>query len=404
MAMIPLTLFPPTRSAAFERLARISVADYAATRNHLQGAVTMLSPYLTHGFITLPEVLRDVLARHALSVQHKLVYELGWREYFQHVWHHHRDGIFQSLHQGPLPDHQYSRDLPPDIREARTGVPVIDQGVRTLYATGYLHNHARMWLASYVVHLRKVHWRAGADWMVSHLLDGDLASNHLSWQWIAATGSTKPYLFNADNVARFAPADWHSPGSAVDASYAELERRACSPDAVLAPSGPSAVSPVCEPPCGHQPPDDLYSNPGDIADHDVWLVPPWALGDPPANLADGVIRLGWWPISHHARWPWSDARWQFVGSRMSAITHRIWGVDTEELARRLNSARSVHTVSDLHVTPYLPANVIQHAPSRLFAEIDHPCGSFSSWWKHATRGISRVEDLPGLRSLCSTTQ
>jgi deoxyribodipyrimidine photo-lyase len=60
-----------------------------------------------------------------------------------------------------------------------------------LYATGYLHNHARLWLASYLVHLRKVHWRVGADWMYSHLLDGDMASNYLSWQWVSSTGSNK---------------------------------------------------------------------------------------------------------------------------------------------------------------------------------------------------------------------
>ena len=79
-----------------------------------------------------------------------------------------------------------------------------DAWVAELKHTGYLHNHARMWLASYVVHLRKVHWRAGADWLYAHLLDGDLASNHLSWQWVAGTGSHKPYLFNAENVARIA--------------------------------------------------------------------------------------------------------------------------------------------------------------------------------------------------------
>jgi len=82
---------------------------------------------------------------------------------------------------------------------------VIDRAVHQLYTTGYLHNHARMWLASYIVHLRKVHWRVGADWMVGYLLDGDLASNHLSWQWVAATFSNKPYLFNAENVARYVP-------------------------------------------------------------------------------------------------------------------------------------------------------------------------------------------------------
>jgi len=75
-----------------------------------------------------------------------------------------------------------------------------------------------MWLASYVVHMRKVHWRTGADWLHGHLLDGDLASNHLSWQWVAGTGSSKLYIFNADNVARYAPASWHSPGTVIDTS------------------------------------------------------------------------------------------------------------------------------------------------------------------------------------------
>ena len=135
-------------------------------------------------------------------------------EYFRHVWKHRGAGILSLLHEGPLPEHAYSSELPVDIRKARTGVPAIDEAVRTLYATGTLHNHARMWLASYVVHLRKVHWRAGADWLYGHLLDGDLASNHLRWQWVAGTGSRKPYLFNADNVARYAPTEWHSTGRA----------------------------------------------------------------------------------------------------------------------------------------------------------------------------------------------
>jgi hypothetical protein len=81
----------------------------------------------------------------------------------------------------------YVRELPTEIRQGCTGVPVIDEAVYALYANGTLHNHARMGLASYVVHVRKVHWRAGADWLYSHLLDGDLASNHLSWQWVAGT-------------------------------------------------------------------------------------------------------------------------------------------------------------------------------------------------------------------------
>ena len=159
--------FAPTLAAARARIAAVRPAAYARTRNAIDGAVSGLSPYITHGLVSLAEVLAGVVSQQApqtLSVQHKWVFELGWREYFRHVWQHRGDGILQSLHEGLLPDEAYTHTLPADIREARTGVPVIDEAVRTLYTSGMLHNHARMWLASYVVHLRKVHWRVGADW------------------------------------------------------------------------------------------------------------------------------------------------------------------------------------------------------------------------------------------------
>jgi Deoxyribodipyrimidine photolyase len=186
--------FPPTLAAALSRLQAVRPSDYARTRNALDGAVTRLSPYLSHGLLSLPQAHAAISARHPLDPQHKLVYEFGWREYSHHAWAHRGAAILASLHPGPLPEHAYADTLPADIREGRTGVPAIDCAVRELYASGYLHNHARMWLASYVVHLRKVHWRAGADWLYAHLLDGDLASNHLGWQWVAGTASHKPYF------------------------------------------------------------------------------------------------------------------------------------------------------------------------------------------------------------------
>ena len=63
-----------------------------------------------------------------------------------------------------------------------------------------MHNHARMYLASYVVHFRRVRWQAGAEWFLTHLLDGNEASNNFSWQWVASTLSQKPYIFNLENV------------------------------------------------------------------------------------------------------------------------------------------------------------------------------------------------------------
>jgi len=237
----------PSRATALRRIAAIDAEAYARTRNALDGAVTGLSPWITHGIVSPGEVLAGAIAAHAaagrrtpIGLQHRLVMELGWREYFRHVWHHRGDAILRSLHEGMLPGAAYADAVPDDVRQARTGVPVIDRAVRTLHDRGHLHNHARLWLASYLVHLRKVHWRAGADWLWPRLLDGDLASNHLSWQWVAATGSRKPYLFNAENVARHAPPEWHSPGSVLDTDYDRLEHIARSPTPVRTRPRPDA--------------------------------------------------------------------------------------------------------------------------------------------------------------------
>ena len=386
--------FPPTLDAARARLAAIRPDAYARTRNRLDGAVTRLSPYLTHGFLTLRDVAEALAERHALPVQHKLVYELGWRAYFRHVWHHLGDGIFASLHEGPLPDAAYARELPADVREARTGLAVVDEAVRTLYATGWLHNHARLWLASYVVHLRKVHWKAGADWLYAHLLDGDLASNHLSWQWVAGTGSTKPYLFNADNVARYAPPAWHGAGSAVDATYDELEQLARSPRPV---DPPGRAAGVAEPRPWHEPPPGLAlcSAPSGstIAGRDVWLVHPWALRPPPPDLPPGAVRIGVFEIGFHRRWPWSEARWRFVATRMAAVADHLWWAGADDLRATLRLARSVRSVADPHLGATLDGVAALDAEPRLFAEPPRRCGSFSQYWSRVSRGPTSLADL-----------
>ncbi|MBQ0957636.1 deoxyribodipyrimidine photolyase [Ideonella sp. 4Y11] len=391
--MTGLAEFPPTPAAARARLAAVQPAAYARSRNALDGAVTRLSPYITHGLLSLPEVLATVAARHRLDLGHRFVMELGWRAWFRYQWRQHGEAILSSLHPGPLPEAAYADELPADIRQARTGVPVIDQAVRTLYATGYLHNHARMWLASYVVHLRKVHWRVGADWLLGHLLDGDLASNHLSWQWVAGTGSHRPYLFNADNVARCAPAPWHCASTVLDTGYEALDALAHSPQAV--PMRPSLVG-VDEPPLSSQPTGATAPEPEAVAGRDVWLVHPWALGDPPPDLPAGCLCVGWWPAEQHAAWPWSAARWAFVGTRMAALAPQRWQGRLGDLAAALTGARSVHTLADPHIDPWLPPEVQRRAPAALFPEPDRPCPSFSAWWSRSMRGLRALSELPGL--------
>ncbi len=395
-------IFAPKLATARAFIAAVQPAAYARTRNALDGAVSGLSPYITHGFVTLAEVLAGVAARHALEVQHKFVYELGWRAYFRHVWQHRGADILRSLHQGPLPDHAYSRALPADIRQACTGIPVVDQAVRALYASGTLHNHARMWLASYIVHVRKVHWRVAADWLYGHLLDGDLASNHLSWQWVAGTASRKPYLFNADNVARYAPASWHSPGSVIDVSYEALDRLARQPGGrpdLRPESGSDAghgTAPEAEPLISAAPPDELGLTPPDaatVSGRDVWLVHPWSLGALPAALPPDTLVIGIFVADFHRAWPWSERRWRFVGKRMAELAPLRWHADAAAIGAALMGARRVGSVDEPHLMPWLAGWAACEAASTLFPLVDRRCDSFSQWWARASRGLDAAADL-----------
>ncbi len=195
------------RAAAEEQLATIRPREYAWTRNETTGDVTRLSAYIRHGVLSLAEVRSaaiDLVQRRG-DVR-KLIQELAWRDYFQRLYAEQGDGIVwqnqEDWKTGFGPD-DYADELPEDIRVGASGLPCIDAFIAELRQTGYLHNHARMWLAAYIIHWRRVDWRPGAAWFLEHLLDGDPASNNLSWQWVASTFSTKPYIFNRENLEQY---------------------------------------------------------------------------------------------------------------------------------------------------------------------------------------------------------
>jgi len=221
------------RRAALAALALVDPAAYARTRNNLDGAVTRLSPYLRHGVLSLAEVRDAVLDK--VSDPHeavRLLTELGWRDYFQRVYEAVGDGIWRD--QEPIKTgwgaEEYADHLPGDIERGTTGLACIDGFSAELRTTGYLHNHARMWLAAYIVHFRRVRWQAGARWFLTHLLDGDPASNNLSWQWVASTFSHKPYIFNRANLEKYAGSAYCRgcplrAGCPLDDSYEALAER-----------------------------------------------------------------------------------------------------------------------------------------------------------------------------------
>jgi len=279
--------------------------------------------------------------------------------------------------------------MPQDIRSGATGVPVIDQAVRQLYFNGYVHNHARLWLASYLVHIRKVHWRVGADWMYSHLLDGDIASNYLSWQWVAGTASSKPYLFNAANVTVHAHEPWHSPHTVIDQDMDTIDMIARSRATFTQAS--QAFASVQEPDVLSAPPPEAGLLPAGLAadkltDREVWWIHPWSLSDkaPPAMPADAMRVAACWHEWTQQR-PWSQMRWLFVAKGMHHLASHCWVEDAARLTEIFSKAKAVHVWDHQSLPDWPGVNWVRHSPPRLWPAQEVHCKSFSSWWSKVNR-------------------
>lgn len=185
-----------------EKLAYIDPVRYAASRNYIDGDVTYLSPYISRGVISTNFVYKHLLKEgYNLRKVEKFIQELAWRDYWQLLWIEKKNEIFFDMKR-PQPN-VANYDMPTAILEAKTGVESIDFAISHLYKTGYMHNHTRMYVASIACCQGKSHWKQPASWLYYHLLDGDIASNVLSWQWVAGSNSNKQYIANQENINKY---------------------------------------------------------------------------------------------------------------------------------------------------------------------------------------------------------
>ncbi len=188
-----------TKAELINYIETIDAAKYARQRNYTGGS-TRLSEYISRGMISLPEVRDIILEHNTPSSAWKLINELSWREYWQLVWQIRGDGIFEYIR--PLTS-EIRLGIPEAVIDATTGIAALDSGIRQLIDTGYIDNHMRMWLAGLICNVAHCDWKIGADWMHSYLVDGDYASNHLSWQWVAGSYTGKPYLPQQENINKY---------------------------------------------------------------------------------------------------------------------------------------------------------------------------------------------------------
>lgn len=201
----------PGEAGAAERLAvfaQRAVFDYADTRN-TPGVVgtSRLSPHLHFGEIGPWQVWRAAIAAgeavHGDPFQRGVetfLSELGWREFSAHLLFH-----FPTLPTTALKpefDRLPWRADPVALsawRKGLTGYPIVDAGLRELWATGWMHNRVRMIVASFLIKDLMIDWREGEAWFWDTLVDADLASNAASWQWVAGSGADAAPYFRVFN-------------------------------------------------------------------------------------------------------------------------------------------------------------------------------------------------------------
>lgn len=191
-----------------ERFINSAVSHYADERDRVDLAGTScLSPYLRFGMLSARQAINTCLnliantnVEEDFSGPNKWLNELIWREFYYAVLYHFPFVQKQSFR----PE---MRDIPwlNDVQdfaawqEGRTGYPIVDAGMRQLLATGWMHNRARMIVASFLCKDLLIDWRWGEKFFMQHLLDGDVAANNGGWQWTAGTGTdAAPYfrIFN----------------------------------------------------------------------------------------------------------------------------------------------------------------------------------------------------------------
>ncbi|HET7725292.1 MAG TPA: deoxyribodipyrimidine photo-lyase [Propionibacteriaceae bacterium] len=185
---------------AWEAFLDSGLDAYAADRDRPDlDATSRLSPYLKLGVVHPRTLLADLAHRPGPGVE-RFVTELAWREFYADVLHHNPHSEWQDL-RPELATMAYDDEpaLVDAWRRGRTGVPLVDAGMRQLLQTGWMHNRVRMVAASFLVKHLHTRWQVGAQHFLDHLIDADLASNQHGWQWVAGTGTDAAPYFRVFN-------------------------------------------------------------------------------------------------------------------------------------------------------------------------------------------------------------
>ncbi|MBX9931317.1 MAG: deoxyribodipyrimidine photolyase [Methylobacterium sp.] len=234
-----------TRDAGLDRLGRFVPRmgrAYAGQRNTDRGldaepTTSALSPYLRRRLLTEEEVIAASIHAHGPGAVERFVQEVVWRSYFKGyletrpgIWNDYRARVAEG--HARLERESGLRRTYEKAVSGQTGIDGFDDWARNLVETGWLHNHARMWFASIWIFTLRLPWALGAEFFLAHLLDGDPASNTLSWRWVGGLHTRgKHYVARAENIRRYTDGRYDPQG--LDEAPEALDEREPAPAAKL---------------------------------------------------------------------------------------------------------------------------------------------------------------------------
>jgi deoxyribodipyrimidine photo-lyase len=385
--------------------------EYAARRDFDLGPgehhnVSLLSPHIRHRLILEVEVLAAVLAHHGASAASRFIEEVFWRAYFkgwlEHyptVWTDYRAtvaGLTESLATNTGLRERYETAV-----NGRTGIDCFDAWVSELVTTGYLHNHARMWFASIWIYTLELPWQLGADFFYRHLLDGDPASNTLSWRWICGLHTRgKTYLASATNIVshtggRFVPGG-RLARKAPPLTETQVHSRRPLPGAQVIPAGARFGLLVTEDDCALEILDTGHAPVAVIGATSTAARSPLPIGTPARDFALRAV---------------ADAT-ERVATRFGIPAQSVRGKDWDVALVAWSRSCKLDAV----VTAYAPTGPVaerlaraRRALSGHGVELLQVRRSFDdSTWPHATRGYfrlkSRIPEVLGQLGLTATAK
>lgn len=231
-----------------------ALASYAVDRDRPdREGTSRMSAHLRWGE-THPRTLLASIDPAMGDGHERMTAEIAWREFYGDVLFHRpdaaRDWYRDSFQRMTVDDLEHAATSASLVawQQGRTGFPLVDAGMRQLLAEGWMHNRVRMVTASFLVKDLHLDWRIGARWFMRHLVDGDLASNQMGWQWVAGSGNdAAPYfrVFNpvrqglrfdpdGDYVRRYVPELRHMPGASAHEPWRYLDGGASGyPDPIV---------------------------------------------------------------------------------------------------------------------------------------------------------------------------